>query len=78
MSGKDSHTPMTGDAAARIQRAEARGGEGEGAGKVERGGFAARAQAAAARNEGGAGKGAGSGAGKGASSGAGKGSSGKK
>ena len=40
-------TPMTKDAAARIQSAEAK----ENDGKVVKGGFAARAQAAAARNE---------------------------
>jgi hypothetical protein len=40
-------TPMTGEAAARIQAAEAK----QGTGGVEKGGFASRAQGAAARNE---------------------------
>ena len=40
-------TPMTEEAAARIQSAEAKQNNG----KVAKGGFAARSQAAAARNE---------------------------
>ena len=51
MDGKDTQgtkkTPMTPDAAARIQSSEAR----ENDGKVEKGGFAARAQRGAAKNE---------------------------
>jgi len=41
MSGKGSHTPMTGDAAARVQAEEAKAGTGG----VKSGDFAARAQA---------------------------------
>jgi hypothetical protein len=50
MSGKQSSSggkPMTGEAASRIQSAEARGHEGQ----TEKGGFATRAQSAAAKNE---------------------------
>ena len=51
MDGKDTQetkkTPMTPDAAARIQSKEAKKNDG----KVEEGGFASRAQRAAAKNE---------------------------
>jgi len=55
--GKPGGTPMTSSAASRIQSAEARSGSGG----VESGGFASRAQSAAARHAqgGGGGKGAG-------------------
>lgn len=45
--GKASQSPMTSDAAARIQSAEAKANDG----KVEKGSFASRAQSAAANNE---------------------------
>ncbi|GAQ85817.1 hypothetical protein KFL_002560030 [Klebsormidium nitens] len=48
MSGKQSGTPMTQSAASRIQAAEAKAGNGG----VKAGGFAARAQSAAARTGG--------------------------
>ena len=57
--GGEKSTPMTSEAASRIQSADARAHGG----KVEKGGFAARAQSAAARNEaeGGGGEGSGEG-----------------
>jgi Seed maturation protein len=42
-----SGTPMTGEAAARVQSSEAR----QGGGGAEKGGFASRAQAAAEKNK---------------------------
>ncbi|GAQ85819.1 hypothetical protein KFL_002560050 [Klebsormidium nitens] len=47
MSDKQAKTPMTQEAASRIQSAEAKAGDGG----VKAGSFAARAQSAAARNE---------------------------